>query len=250
MSWRDRWNAWRFLCDLLEDGPEYFAQFCLKVEDPQVIEQVLFMPGKLMELCPARAMDISNLTVSGNLDAIANLLAQGRVGWPPIASVANVKDEDIDASLGSDKDEDDLSESLIELPAELDEVMVDRSGSSSSEEEESGSDSSTDGDNNDIAPLTMRDIAKYAVLFHGNLGTGERIAQVLQCRSIEKTPYNRYQFVIFVMGLFHLKMACTDTVWHILILPQLARIDATCVMKHVGILRRHKTRIISKDPGF
>jgi len=64
MSWRDRWNAWRFLCDLLEDGPEYFMQFRPEVEDPEVIEQVPFTPGEPTEL----------------------RLAQGGVGRPDAAS--------------------------------------------------------------------------------------------------------------------------------------------------------------------
>ena len=246
MSWRDRWNAWRFLCDLLEDGPEYFAQFRPEVEDPEIIEQVPFTPGKPTELCPARAMDISNSTVSGNLDAIANLLAQGGVGKPDTAPAMGSEGSDMDTDMESD--ESDLSDSPTESSVRSDEVIEEGSSSSSSEEEESASGGPTDDDK--IAPPTVRDVAEYIVLFHGDLGTGERIAQVLQRRSIEKNPYDRYQFVIFIMDLFHLKMACADAVWRILILLQLARIDATCVMKHVGILRKRETGIIGKDPGF
>ncbi|KAJ6607144.1 hypothetical protein B0H10DRAFT_2307406 [Mycena sp. CBHHK59/15] len=39
----------------------------------------------------------------------------------------------------------------------------------------------------------------YVVSFHGDLGTGERIMSLLQRRSIESTPWLRYQFVIYVM---------------------------------------------------
>ncbi|KAJ6561335.1 hypothetical protein B0H10DRAFT_2239968 [Mycena sp. CBHHK59/15] len=49
-------------------------------------------------------------------------------------------------------------------------------------------------------------IILYVVLLHGDLGTGERIMSLLQRRSIEDTPWRRYQYVIYIMGLFHLKM--------------------------------------------
>ncbi|KAF8171789.1 hypothetical protein K438DRAFT_1981940 [Mycena galopus ATCC 62051] len=50
-------------------------------------------------------------------------------------------------------------------------------------------------------------IAKYVVLFFGDLGTYERVQGVLLRRSIEATPWRRHQFMVFVMGFFHLKTA-------------------------------------------
>ena len=93
-------------------------------------------------------------------------------------------------------------------------------------------------------------IEDFVVLFHGDLGTGERISQGLIRRSIEKTPWDRYQFVIFVMGLFHLKMACADAIWRVFIKPLTARADPDSIMQHVGILRPRETLTIGKDPGF
>ena len=77
MTCRDRFNAWKFLHDLVHNGPTYFHQFRPSLMPPEVIDRV---PHGRTPLTPARAMKISNSTVSGNLDAIANLLEQGGVG--------------------------------------------------------------------------------------------------------------------------------------------------------------------------
>ncbi|KAJ7939849.1 hypothetical protein B0H13DRAFT_2457922 [Mycena leptocephala] len=68
-------------------------------------------------------------------------------------------------------------------------------------------------------------LLKYVVLFFGDLGTAERVQGILLRHSIESTPWLRYQFVIFVMGFFHLKMACADAIWRIFIEPKDARVD-------------------------
>ena len=57
----------------------------------------------------------------------------------------------------------------------------------------------------------------YVVLFHGDLGTGERIQTAKRRRRIETSPRDRLQYVVFVMGLFHLKMACAETIWRIFV---------------------------------
>ncbi|KAJ6550354.1 hypothetical protein B0H10DRAFT_2169936 [Mycena sp. CBHHK59/15] len=63
-------------------------------------------------------------------------------------------------------------------------------------------------------------ILKYVVLFFGDLGTFERVQGVLLWRSIEGSPWLWYQFMVFVMGFFHLKMACADAIWQIFIEPK------------------------------
>ncbi|KAJ7078049.1 hypothetical protein B0H15DRAFT_805015 [Mycena belliarum] len=90
----------------------------------------------------------------------------------------------------------------------------------------------------------------YVILFHGDLGTGERIMSLLQRRAIESTPWLRYQYVIYVMGLFHLKMACADAIWRIFIKPVLARKDSNSVMHFVALHREKETGKIGSDPGF
>jgi len=99
-------------------------------------------------------MDINQSKVSGNKDAIADLLQQGRVGDPT-----------------DDDDDDEWEPGII-------------------------------------------DISPYVVLIHGDLGTCEHIESLLEQCTIEDTPWRRYQYVIFVMGQFHLKMACADAIWH------------------------------------
>ncbi|KAF9471647.1 hypothetical protein BDN70DRAFT_869092 [Pholiota conissans] len=52
------------------------------------------------------------------------------------------------------------------------------------------------------------------------------------------------------MGLFHLKMACADAVWRLLIHPKDARLDPNSFMEHIGQIRPKETFKIEKKPGF
>ncbi|KAI9452137.1 hypothetical protein BJY52DRAFT_1124627, partial [Lactarius psammicola] len=54
------------------------------------------------------------------------------------------------------------------------------------------------------------DISQFVLLVHGDLLTKERLDTVRDSRRIEDTPKNRFQFVVFILGLFHYKMACVD----------------------------------------
>ncbi|EGN96431.1 hypothetical protein SERLA73DRAFT_154750 [Serpula lacrymans var. lacrymans S7.3] len=54
------------------------------------------------------------------------------------------------------------------------------------------------------------DLEDHVVLFHGDSGTGEHLQAIQQRQAIEETPWNWFQHVIFVPGLFHLKMAAVD----------------------------------------
>jgi hypothetical protein len=76
---RGQFNAWKFRQDLILHGPPYFKQLLDRHWDPEIIEQI---PIKKLEHMPARAMDINQSKVSGNKDAIADLLRQGGVGDP------------------------------------------------------------------------------------------------------------------------------------------------------------------------
>ncbi|KIL55117.1 hypothetical protein M378DRAFT_91388 [Amanita muscaria Koide BX008] len=90
----------------------------------------------------------------------------------------------------------------------------------------------------------------YIVLFHGDLGTGDRIFSIQLRRSIEKTPWNRFQYVVFVPGLFHVKMACADALHRLFILLMKSREDDTSLMGDVKILRSKQTHIFGTAPGF
>ncbi|CDO69125.1 hypothetical protein BN946_scf185042.g27 [Trametes cinnabarina] len=78
-------------------------------------------------------------------------------------------------------------------------------------------------------------IGKHVVLVHGDLGTCERVQSLQDSRSEESTPWRRLQHVVFVMGLFHLKMACANAIWKIFIKPRSAQEDPTSLMAYVTV---------------
>ena len=204
MNGSDRWNAWKFLDDLIHHGPMYFRQFSSRLRPPEIIDPV---PLAKTECTPARAMDLPNSTVSGNIDTLMSLLKQGGIYSGEMTSHGPGNQQ---ASVDDESDDDDDDEKMA----------------------------------------NPKPIGDYVVLVHGDLGTGERVTQALRRRAIEKTPWKRLQFAVYVLSLFHLKMACADAVWRLLIQPVQARQDKTSVMQHVGILREKETGTIAKDPGF
>ena len=64
------------------------------------------------------------------------------------------------------------------------------------------------------------DIQKFVVIFFRDLGTFEQVQSLLLCWSLEETPWCHYQYVVFTMTLFHLKMVCTDALWCIFVSPK------------------------------
>ncbi|KIK78747.1 hypothetical protein PAXRUDRAFT_163144, partial [Paxillus rubicundulus Ve08.2h10] len=76
LLWHEQFNAWLFLNDLCMHGPEYFHQFKSSIQLPCTIEQI---PLIKMPIFAARAMDINNSTVSGNIRAVIDLLEQGGI---------------------------------------------------------------------------------------------------------------------------------------------------------------------------
>src|SRR5882762_11029367 len=148
---RQRYISWRFQYDLFKCGPQYFHKFKSELGNPEWVEKV---PVVKMRHAPARAMDINQSKVSGNIRAVANLMEQGGVGDP-------------------------------------DEGM----------------------EENDEYERDVVDMRQFVILFHGDLGTFERVLSVLQRRALESTAYRRYQFIVFIISLFHLKMACADAIW-------------------------------------
>ncbi|KAF7969309.1 hypothetical protein HWV62_27741 [Athelia sp. TMB] len=185
---RQRYIQWKFLEELYDHGPEYFRQFKRDHGLPEWVEKV---PVVKMRHVPARAMDINQSKIAGNIDAIANLMTQGGIGDPM-------------------------------------------------EGIEPGSDEVND----------VEDMREYVVLFHGDLGTGERVLGLREQRAIEATAYRRYQFVIFLIGLFHLKMACADAIWRIFLRNKEDRNDPSSLLQIVGQFRERDTGSIGSDPGF
>ena len=96
----------------------------------------------------------------------------------------------------------------------------------------------------------VHDLDNNVILVFGDLLTGERIRSLLESRSEEKTPWRRLQFIIYVMGLFHLKMACADAIWRLFIHANGVRKDKNSLINHVAQIRPKETGKIETNPGF
>jgi hypothetical protein len=78
-------------------------------------------------------------------------------------------------------------------------------------------------DNSSLAGATLtphHDTKDYVVIFHGDLGTAERVQTLKE-----------------LMSLFNLKMACADAIWCIFIEQKAARDDAMSLMHFVALNR-------------
>ena len=94
------------------------------------------------------------------------------------------------------------------------------------------------------------DISDFVLFVHGDLLTKERLDTIRDSRRIEDTPKNRFQFVVFLLGLFHYKMACVDALWRTYLKDKDGRSDLNSTYQHVGILRPRETGIMTSKPGF
>ncbi|KIK78748.1 hypothetical protein PAXRUDRAFT_91887, partial [Paxillus rubicundulus Ve08.2h10] len=83
-----------------------------------------------------------------------------------------------------------------------------------------------------------------------DLGTGERLQAAQLRRSIESTPLDQFQHIIFIPGLLHLKMACADAIWQCFIHPLASQEDETSLMRDIAQLWPKETGIMGSKPGF
>jgi hypothetical protein len=79
-------------------------------------------------------------------------------------------------------------------------------------------------------------MSEYIVLFHSDLGSGERLQAAQERWSIEDTPWKQFQHVVFIPGLFHLKMASADAIWCTFLQPLSARNDDNALICDIAIL--------------
>ncbi|KAG1832262.1 hypothetical protein DFJ58DRAFT_671175 [Suillus subalutaceus] len=93
-------------------------------------------------------------------------------------------------------------------------------------------------------------MSEHVILIHGDLLTKERLDAIHEARSIEDTPKHCFEFLVFIPGLFHFKMACADALWRIWIKPKEGRNDMNSLFQHVGVLRPHESGKFSTNPGF
>ncbi|KAF8168692.1 hypothetical protein BJ912DRAFT_934240 [Pholiota molesta] len=166
---RERFNAWKFLSDLINHGPEYFRRFKRILGDPEEVDPI---PIQKTPSTPPQ-----------NAEALDSFFKQTGVGDPT--------DNEFAVSVGN-----------LTIP---------------------------------IA---------------GDLLTGQHDRSLQESRAEEDTPWRRLQGLFFVMGLFHLKMACADAIWRLLIHPKDARLDPNSFMEHIGQIRPKETFKIEKKPGF
>ncbi|KIK82600.1 hypothetical protein PAXRUDRAFT_710260, partial [Paxillus rubicundulus Ve08.2h10] len=108
------------------------------------------------------------------------------------------------------------------------------------------------GDVSDAAFDATREVnmSDHVILVHGDLLTKERLESVRESRSIEETPRNRFQYLIFLPGLFHYKMACVDALFRTYLQPKEGRDDENSLYQHLGLLRPDKTGKMISKPGF
>jgi hypothetical protein len=88
---QQRFNAGRFLSDLVEYGPEHFRQFRGKLEEPEIVDAI--PPEKTTQL-PMRAMDVKPDTPAQNAKAVKEIFKQASFGDPAenpgIRNIANM----------------------------------------------------------------------------------------------------------------------------------------------------------------
>jgi hypothetical protein len=93
-------------------------------------------------------------------------------------------------------------------------------------------------------------MSEHVLLVHGDLLTKEWLDTVQDSRSIEATPKRCFQYVIFLPGLFHFKMACADALWRTWVQSKDSWIDKNSLFQHIGILRPDDTGKFGTNPGF
>jgi hypothetical protein len=93
-------------------------------------------------------------------------------------------------------------------------------------------------------------LEETVILIHGDLATKERVDALRKMRCIEHSAKNRLDWVVFVPGLFHLKMAATDAFWRIHVEPVAGRDDATGFFEYIHHLRAKETGKFASEPGF
>jgi hypothetical protein len=96
----------------------------------------------------------------------------------------------------------------------------------------------------------LKSPGNQTILIFGDLLTGQHLSSLQDSLAHEKMPWQRLQFLVFGMGLFHLKMACADAIWRIFINPKRSQEDQTSLMSYVQQIRLKETGKIKSKPGF
>ena len=98
--------------------------------------------------------------------------------------------------------------------------------------------------------VSTEKLEESVVLIHGDLATKERVDALRKMHRIEHSAKNWLNWVIFILGLFHLKMAATNTFWRIHIEPAAVKDDATGFFEYIHHLHAKETGKFASEPGF
>ena len=96
----------------------------------------------------------------------------------------------------------------------------------------------------------VEDISDFVLLFHVDLGTWEQVQLAQTSCGIEETLCNHFQFMIFVLGLFHVKMATAEAFWYIFLQSPEDHKDDTSMMSLAVVIRRDETGKLGSHPTF
>lgn len=97
---------------------------------------------------------------------------------------------------------------------------------------------------------SAQDPQNRVILISGDLLTIQHLRSLQMTRAEESMPWGLLQFMVPVMGLFHLKMACTDAIWRIFIHNKAKELGSNDLIPHISQIRPKETRKIETKPGF
>jgi hypothetical protein len=82
------------------------------------------------------------------------------------------------------------------------------------------------------------------ILISGDLLTIQHLRSLQTSRAEESTSWGRVQFMVLVMGLFHVKMACADALWRIFFHNKAKELGPNDLITHIGQIQPKETRKI------
>lgn len=104
------------------------------------------------------------------------------------------------------------------------------------------------------ADIKDESLEDSVLLVHGDLGTGDKTAALMKSRRIEDTAKHRLQYLVFIPGVFQVKMACADAIWRAHISsskPTKSRPAHSKSIFHLcSIIRPKDTGKLASNPGF
>lgn len=102
-------------------------------------------------------------------------------------------------------------------------------------------------------PGELPSVSEYVLIVSGDLGSGERIDSGRRCRAMEICVWNTLYHIIFVPGMFHVKMAIVDMLWKLFIKPFSSTSDSTSAVRATQFLcakAKDTTKILKGPPTY